>query len=146
MYSFHFEENISATRVIISSASLDSLHIFYQTLYTALDRCLDHFKGKKWQNVIEELHDWRHENDVCKFPNVKLPNISYERAWHDQGFLIPKTVPRYDEYFSSYSNWKKFQFPPPQIRFQVLRRAAKTSMGIFKTAPFLLIYGSQYAT
>ena len=36
----------------------------------------------------------------------------YHLKEHDQGTIILKTVPRYDKYFSSYSNLKKFQFPP----------------------------------
>ena len=44
----------------------------YQTLHSALDRCLDHFQSKKCKNVILWPRIW-----WCHKP----PNMSSERAW-----------------------------------------------------------------
>lgn len=54
-------------------------------------------------------------DDVTKtwYTNFLISNNQiYNLKEHDQGTLILKTVPRYDKYLSSYSNLKKFQFPP----------------------------------
>ena len=56
-------------------------------------------------------------DDVTKtwYTNFLISNHQiYRLKEHDQGTLIPKTVLRYDKYFSSQSNLKKFHFPLPE--------------------------------
>ena len=87
----------------------------HQTLHTVQDRCLDHFQSEK--NVKIKNCDVI-LNDVAKtwYTNFLISNrLIYHLKEHDQETIILKTVRRYDKYFSSYSNLKKFHSPPPGI-------------------------------